>query len=898
MKDLGDSGLYLITGETGAGKTTIFDAICFALYGEASGVSREPAMLRSKYAEPEVPTLVELTFSHGGKEYMIKRSPEYLRPAKKGGGSTKQLAEAELHLPDGSVITRIKDATAKIEEILGINREQFSQIVMLAQGDFLKLLLADTKERVLIFRKLFATQKYQELQSRLEEKRKEIEGSVKDGQKSIRQYVSGILADPVSVFSGDVEKAKKGEMTLEETLELLEKLNSQDEEKKEELEQRLKSIVEELETVNARLGAAEALRTAKEALQAAKGRLAAQEPKKENLQKDFDSTKEAMQGKQKLEADAVKLEAELKGYDQAAALEREAESLEQAGKKQSGEVEKENSRRKGNQELLGGLKAEQAGLKDSGAELEKLKGLLEKAETALAALGELALTKKEYDRQKEELKKAQEKYLAKDESFRRLNHTYESMEQAFRDGQAGILAQGLREGERCPVCGSTEHPHPAVKSLKVPSELELKKAKQEAEHSRGERDQAAKEASGHRKGFETLAAEFSRNLQKTLGDGEPETADSRLERAFEETKERKRELEGAISEEKRRADRKLWLEAEIPRLEAENLVLSQEIEKGSALAAAKLAQALEKRAQGESLRKGLSFANKEEAGKRIKSLQNQAKELQERYEAADRRLKEHEQLIAGLRAQIESQERTIRESKAGDGEAERQRQSQLKSDQEAAIKKSREIATRITTNTGIREHVTGNAREMVKREKELQWVSALANTACGKLSGVDKMMLETYVQTTYFDKIIAKANVRFMKMSSGQYELKRLTVAENAKSQSGLDLGVIDHYNGTERSVKTLSGGESFMASLALALGLSDQVQGSFGGIRLDTLFVDEGFGTLDTETLDQAYRALAGLTEGNRLVGIISHVTELKDRIDKQVVVKKLKSGGSVVEL
>ena len=179
-------------------------------------------------------------------------------------------------------------------------------------------------------------------------------------------------------------------------------------------------------------------------------------------------------------------------------------------------------------------------------------------------------------------------------------------------------------------------------------------------------------------------------------------------------------------------------------------------------------------------------------------------------------------------------------------------------------------------------------------EKRYGYVSSLADTANGKLSGKEKIMLETYIQTTYFDRIIARANLRFMKMSDAQYELKRLEEASNNRSQSGLDLGVIDHYNGSQRSVKTLSGGESFMAALSLALGLSDEIQSSAGGIQIDTMFVDEGFGTLDSDSLELAYNALAGLTEGNRLVGIISHVSELKDKIDKQIVVTKEKSGGS----
>ena len=207
------------------------------------------------------------------------------------------------------------------------------------------------------------------------------------------------------------------------------------------------------------------------------------------------------------------------------------------------------------------------------------------------------------------------------------------------------------------------------------------------------------------------------------------------------------------------------------------------------------------------------------------------------------------------------------------------------------------IHTRLTTNQTAKDHIAAKAAEVEKLEARYAWVKALADTANGTVSGKDKLMLETYIQTTYFDRILERANIRLRKMSGGQYDLKRRRTAGNKQSKSGLELDIVDHINTTERSVNTLSGGEAFLASLALALGLSDEVQMSTG-IRIDTLFVDEGFGSLDGEALNKAYHTLAGLTEGNRLVGIISHVTELKERIDKQIIVRKEKSGGSCASI
>ena len=203
------------------------------------------------------------------------------------------------------------------------------------------------------------------------------------------------------------------------------------------------------------------------------------------------------------------------------------------------------------------------------------------------------------------------------------------------------------------------------------------------------------------------------------------------------------------------------------------------------------------------------------------------------------------------------------------------------------------VHARLTANEKAQTNIAAKAEQMKLLEEKHAWVRTLSDTANGTLSGKDKIMLETYIQTTYFDRILQRANLRLLKMSGGQYDLKRRRKADTMRGQSGLELDIIDHVNGTERSVNTLSGGEAFLASLALALGLSDEVQMSTG-IKLDTLFVDEGFGSLDSEALSKAYHTLASLTEGNRLVGIISHVAELKEKIDKQIIVTKDKLGRS----
>ncbi|MBR3103888.1 MAG: SMC family ATPase, partial [Lachnospiraceae bacterium] len=276
----------------------------------------------------------------------------------------------------------------------------------------------------------------------------------------------------------------------------------------------------------------------------------------------------------------------------------------------------------------------------------------------------------------------------------------------------------------------------------------------------------------------------------------------------------------------------------------------------------------------------------------------QSADLQDAYDKTDKALHEQKEVVQKLKTAIEENEKSIKNANITDIGDVIDKQKDLKQKQEEYDLRSRTVTARLENNENTRTNIISQSDRIVKVEKQLQWIKALADTANGKLTGKDKVMLETYIQTTYFDRIINRANLRLLTMSGQQYELVRLKQAENSRSQSGLDLGVIDHYNGSERSVKTLSGGESFMASLSLALGLSDEVQSSAGGIQIDTMFVDEGFGSLDPEALDMAYKALAGLTEGNRLVGIISHVADLKERIDKQVVVTKEKSGGSKIKI
>ncbi len=898
MDRLGESGLYLITGDTGAGKTSIFDAICYALYGEPSGGNREVYMLRSLYAAPDTPTEVELAFLHAGREYRVKRSPEYQRPKRKGEGTTKHIAEAEMQFPDGKVITGKDHVTAAVKQLLGIDKTQFMQIVMLAQGEFMKLLTADTTERSKIFRGIFKTDRYLSLQDMLEAARKETRTQVDAGRKSVEQFIAGILADADDVLSADAERAKKGQMTTEDVIELLERLIAQDSTRREQLDRELEEVNRALGGVNARLGAAEVLENARRAIGQAKTALEKEAPALKEMQKTLEEAGEALKEKAGLDKEAARIDSELAGYDRTDRLEKELGAAVAKSRKNGEELRKLEAAQKEQTARLEEMKQELAAIRDSGEESAKLAAKRAQLAEALRQLEELGAKLREYAATRGRLERAQETYRQADAGFREKNSAYEELDQTGRDAQAGVLAERLIRGQPCPVCGSTDHPHPAHYQGKIPTEQELEDAKAEAGRAREQREQAARNAAGLREKTETLEDGVRRELKRQLDSEEPDRADLMIDgKKGELTAECERiDARTAVLEEAGR--RKAELEKRIPGLEKTIAETAERIGACNKEKAAVETEIREKTAQLAEWKKGLRFESKEAAAAGSLKLHQRAEKLQNDYDRAGKAVSAQMQKITGLKETIRTQQETIDRSEVRDVAEDRELQTRLNEKQKWVVEDSRSVGTRIAANRGIMENIRKKSGEITAFETRLQWLSALTDTASGKLAGKDKVTLEAYIQTMYFDRIIKRANLRMLKMSGGQYELKRAGEAQNKRDKSGLELNVIDHGNGTERSVRSLSGGESFLASLSLALGLSDEVQSSAGGIRVDTMFVDEGFGSLDHELLDTAYRALSGLTESSRLVGIISHVAELKNRIDRQIVVTKARSGGSKAEI
>lgn len=898
MEKLGSQGIYLITGVTGAGKTTIYDAISFALFGEASGTSREAKMFRSKYAKENVATQVELKFSHGGKEYEIKRNPEYIRPSKHGSGMTTQVADATLYLPNGEIITKVKNVTKAVEEILGINKEQFSQIAMIAQGDFLKLLHANTSERINIFRELFKTGKYQILEKKLDESRREILKCLEKEREGINQYIAGIKVDEDNVLSLKVDKAKKDELLTRDVLLLLEELIKEDKDENKKLGKDIEKGRRELEAVNQKIGIANRIIIAKEKIKKAGEELKKEEGKIGEIEEKYQLAKKEWEKKEGLEKEAHILEAELEKFNIIENLEKEISLIEENLEKEKSSLDNYLKVNEEKRNKLGLAKEELEHYKDIKAELEKLKARLEIKKNEKTVYDEILNSLKNLDKNKEDVKKLQDQYLDFEKEFNKTNEEYEIMDQAFRDGQAGILAQKLKEGMKCPVCGSTSHPLLAKIAENVPTEEELKRHKKKAEDSRKMLNEKAREIHGKRESIKTIEDELLAKVKKHVGIEDLNQANEKIEEALKNLGQETKEIVENIEKSEEKENQKERLKKQVQVLEEEIRENEDKIQELKNAISEKEGSLSEKKRHLDETKKDQKEEDRKKAIERINMLLNKANLLQINLDNAKQEKDKQKTKINDLKKEIEVNKENIIGAEDIELEREVEKQRLLNREISDATEKKEIVSGRLTSNQIIRENIEKKSSNISELEGKYAWMKALADTANGQLSSKEKLKLETYIQTTYFDQILIKANRRLMKMSSNQYELIRLKEAVDTRSQTGLDLGVIDHYNGSRRSVKTLSGGESFMASLSMALGLSDVIQSIAGGIKVESIFIDEGFGSLDPESLDMAYRALSSLTEGSSLVGIISHVADLKAKIDCQIVVKKDKAGGSFVEM
>ena len=895
---LGERGLCLITGDTGAGKTSIFDAITFALYGEPSGDHREASMLRSKYADPSVPTFVEFAFEYAGKCYVLRRNPEYERPALRGSGSTKQLADAHLIHPDGRVTTKSRDVTRTIQTLLCLDRAQFSQVAMIAQGDFRKLLFATTDERKKIFREIFKTSNYWTLQERLRTKTGESGAECDRLRSSLQQYIADVICPDAHPCAEMWRKACSDGVLVDDTLRVVRQFIHEDAEKQVANAALLLQIEKHLEQKNQLIGQAKADADAIKTLVCSQESYSKQTEVVEScLQTLSDCESRRPEMAKKAETTAA-LEMALTQYDE---LHRREHRLSEKSMRQKQQSAAHQQAQQQHAQLVAEFEAHKnalSTLQTSGIEREKLlhrQNVLTDRQANLKVLRQNLVLRGKLHAQ---IAETQSQYVAAQSRAASAKSAYDLANRAFLDAQAGIMAAQLQHGFPCPVCGSPNHPSPATSTSNAPSEATLKSAKMQSETLQESATRRSKEIAALIGRSEVLQAEIERMCGTLWSKFDVAQLDTQSAHELQSTETELINLAQKIRTETANIERKAKLDERMPKLEA-SLANGQAVIAAINLELAALqAEISALTGEVESMRTKLSHPSKREAESAIFAERQQISNWESATRAAQDALSENQKLLSEWAGRIASLSERVKSAAVVDLAAEQQSLVALEAERGALSTENQHIHARIDRNKAACANIVRISEQLSATESRYAWIKALSNTAGGNLPGKEKITLEAYIQMTHFDSIIARANVRLMMMSKGQYELKRRHYAANNRSQSGLDLDVIDHYNASERDVRTLSGGEIFMASLSLALGLADEIQSAAGGVQMDALFVDEGFGSLDDDALQHAIRVLSGLTDGNRLVAIISHVAELKQKIDKQVIVSKDRHGGSRIEI
>ena len=900
-------GIFLITGDTGAGKTTIFDAITYALYNQTSGGERNGNMMRSQYAQPETETYVELEFLYRGQTYRVRRNPDYkITKTLKNGKIREQKVphSVELTMPDGTVFPEKKNATdAKIIEILGLTADQFSQIVMIAQGDFLKLLYTKSDERKMIFSKLFRTDIYWKIQENLRRKSMEMDERIQENDRAFEQEKSRIILLPESE-----------ELPLDELVERLRE-RLKDALKEQNLRranvEELNKKITKYEEINKLFVSLEKIRQNGKELEARQVESKERRQQIENALKadkvlvaEQQNLRQQQTVEQSVQAIAKMEETLTNNQEMFETLKTQLQEVEAEQKREAADIQKKMlalEQSFPSYEALQNARSEEQQAKKVWEDLGKAsEESFHKKKAGIAALKE---QQKRQEQVVEQTKKNWEQTsLSASESAKHYEHMYE----AFLKEQAGILAENLSAGCPCPVCGSTVHPDPAKLPDHAVTELEVEQAKKTRAAAEEKRDLA----------YAAFEAEKTEK-QKLAQAVEKEEADFVLAQTI--AKQQRKEAEQnyvslqKIAEQIREklvypslAEAKKQYAAMQKAMEAAEQEIERKRQKVSELAEAMNTLKGQKLAEEENQKTAKKLAAKTEK-EYAKLLEKSGFVSEETYHLAilpersrsklEREEKEYESQC--LRQQ--SEQKLLEKQVSGKTYTDTaELNEQLKAEKQALKETEKtymELHTAYENDRSVLQNCAVYLEKGKKLESEDQVIKSLSKTANGRLSGSAKIDFETYIQRQYFKQIIHEANKRLLTMSNHQFILKLKEEANTGrKTNEGLDLSVYSLVTDSERDVKTLSGGESFLAALAMALGLSDIVERSAGAIHPDMMFIDEGFGSLDAQSRQQAIEVLAELAGDSRMVGIISHVTELKEQIDRKLVVSRTDKGSRAV--
>ena len=913
-----DKGLFLISGDTGAGKTTIFDAICFALFGTTSGTYRNTKNLRSEYASENTPSFVDFYFSHQGKNYHVWRQPSFERQKQRGTGVITEKEKAVLYEDGRPPIEGLQQVNSAVKDLLHIDDKQFKQIAMIAQGEFWELLNAKTDQRTEILRTIFMTDGYKNIEYKLKDRRDAAFRIKQKDEQSMLQHFDDVAADEEDALYGELEELRKkagesGELDLylDKMIDLMDRLAASDRERQKELKTALGKAEAELAKTAERLSLAETANTFVRQIENARSNLEEALTKAKQAEAALEESKKAEPETEKLSRDILKIDEEKEKYrarDQHQMRLKELKNKEEAyGLEEQALIEAETKLKTKIEKLV----EEEKSLAEKPAERVKALTRRERISELLETLNALAAERiPQREKRQRILADRQKTFLKIRTEYDEASRKRDEAEHIFDDMRAGLLAAGLKEGEKCPVCGSTHHPEPAVLKETDITEEELKMLRKEEKTLQEQKNTANTEAEKARISLEECERQLGKELSECLknpllGKEAGETAlEERILAARDakaKTEKMSKEAIEACSVLEQQCQRleKVQRELESARgKETESLnQRKEEVRKNRQAAEQELTgvkSALETLGQ-------LNYSDWDTAEKERDRLIKEKKGILESIAAAEKEKKTADQKEAAVRSELKTYENSLKRLQEADAKGQalinidelKAAYEEEKANTDLLRKNANRNEMRLRLNEEKRKSILGKKDEYEKALKEYTLTQRLYNLVRGT-TGNGKITLEQYIQGAGFDGMIAAANRRLLPMSDGQFELLR-SDSLGRRSNNFLDLEVLDNYTGHRRPVGSLSGGESFKASLSLALGLSDTVSSNLGGVEMDALFVDEGFGTLDRKSIDSAMEILMNLTGSSKLVGIISHREELMENIPQQIKVTKTKEGSQI---
>ena len=900
LSKLGENGVYLITGDTGAGKTTIFDAITFALFGKPSGDIRDVKTLRSEYANEEIETYVELDFIYHDEEYHIYRRPEYTYTHVQKNGEVKQRSKATdayLILPNGDRIVKPTEVTKQVEQLLGMKRDQFRQIAMIAQGSFLEILNADTKERGRLFEKVFMTSKYSVLMDRLNQMAKESSIALNDAKLRLQQIISDIRVPEILQEQYEQTLETFAMNDIQPVYDLLDNIIIGAKEGIENLQKQKEQVQKQLQ--KSRKEETEKTKQLQDLLSLEK--LLKEKPVKEEKANLYTERLKTDGEKYRIQIDALKkeqaqIEHELPEYAGLTKLTAKLAEIKKQGSSVLKDLETKTSLKKQLDEDITLKQKEAQILTDSELSLNKLFIKEEEIEKKISAFYHASMIQSNYQNAVDNLKEKTQFLQESTDRKAMLQKQYDDAQLSYFANQVGLLASRLIKGEPCPVCGSIEHPRPASYSDQLVTQEEINQYKKKADQVEKEYQVASKACVDANLKMSTLQNELELVLksvtEQTIPLGNVKTF---IDEHTTQLKKEKKEISTCIKQLQQQSKRYQELLKMIPKLQQKLTALAEEVSQ-SEITQAKLSvkhEQIQKQVQETTAK--LKYSSETEAKNRVAILAKQILEYRQQIDQLTNESKLAMDELVYVSAQIDMLREKV-DSSIDEIPLQKNQLGLLQAEIENLQVQQEEILKSIH-DTQMYESDAQDTKKKIKSESDAYQTKLsrysslreLADVAMGNgRSSKEKITLQEYVQIAYLDRMIHKANERYLSMSNQQYQLVRSAGTKDKRSHEALDLDVIDFSNGSIRPVSSLSGGESFIASLALALGMSDEIQSQAGGIQIDTMFIDEGFGTLDRDSLNNAIQTLMKLSGENRLVGIISHVKELKERIHKGIIVTK----------